>query len=223
MSKQKSFGAWDSGIDYLDSKYTTHEPCHKSHKPIPLGGGVFIGGSCSNPRAGADVYIGFDWSMHPVKTRPWKNKSRIEQVFFQVDDMRAPEDPEEYRELVNWTAEQLAQGKTVHAGCIGGHGRTGMFLAALLSVVNDDKDAIKTVREIYCHKAVETHSQIEFLHKHFGIKKVKATKGYSLKSTPTVNWPTKGAKEIKDGQPFAGSSVSWKPIKSHRSIIGALV
>jgi hypothetical protein len=38
------------------------------------------------------------------------------------------------------------------------------------------EDAITWVRGNHCHKAVESQAQIEWLHKHYGITKVKPTK-----------------------------------------------
>jgi hypothetical protein len=106
--------------------------------------------------------------------------------------MAAPEDLETYRKLINWTLAQLEGGAKVHAGCIGGHGRTGMFFVALVTVATGRKDAITYVREHYCKKACETSSQINFLVKHFGVDSVKASKNY----TPSNGAWTKGGNKV---------------------------
>ena len=67
----------------------------------------------------------------------------------------------------------LEEGDNIYCGCIGGHGRTGMYLSALQRIINGDTNATDWVRANYCKKAVETPSQIEFLYKEYGIAKVK--------------------------------------------------
>ena len=63
--------------------------------------------------------------------------------------------------LVDEAHEALAKGDTVEVGCIGGHGRTGTFLAALLVKVErlNGDEAVKRVKETYCCDAVETPGQ----------------------------------------------------------------
>lgn len=62
----------------------------------------------------------------------------------------------------------LEKGKRVEIGCIGGHGRTGSFVAALVikRLGLDAKEAIKMVRSGYCEKAVETQGQERMLKKY---------------------------------------------------------
>ncbi|MCO5157859.1 MAG: hypothetical protein M9945_14115 [Aquamicrobium sp.] len=153
----------------------THR-CYTKHPPLKLPGTdlVIYGGSCSDPVIlDADVYIGFDHSMRWTERHyPWK---KGEEVYFRIQDMGVPSKPEEFKKLVAWTRAQLEAGRKVHCGCIGGHGRTGTFLAALVSTYGVD-DAITYVRENYCQKAVESGGQINFLHEHFGVKKVSGSK-----------------------------------------------
>ena len=63
--------------------------------------------------------------------------------------------------LVDEAHEALERGETVEVGCIGGHGRTGTFLAALLVKIErlDGDEAIRRVKETYCGDAVETPGQ----------------------------------------------------------------
>jgi len=152
--------------------------CYHTHKPLPLCDGLFIhGGSCVTPVVSdADIYIGFDHNMNAMgKDFPWNEGCAIH---FKITDMKAPSDPDEFKKMVEWTAEQIKAGKKVHAGCIGGHGRTGTFFAALVKHMMGIDDAITYVREHYCERVVESEAQINFLHKHYGITKVKATKAY---------------------------------------------
>lgn len=68
--------------------------------------------------------------------------------------------------------EPLPEGTTVVA-CVGGHGRTGTFLAAMLIAAHElnpsaahevnPREAVRIVRETYCSKAIETKVQEKYL------------------------------------------------------------
>ena len=153
-------------------------PCHKSHLPLELKDGLRIyGASCSQPVIGdANVYIGFEKSGMTQSDRrfPWNHG---EEILFPIVDRNVPEDEVQFRKLVEWTIERLYEGDTVHAGCIGGHGRTGMFLAAVVALMELDPEPIAYVRENYCKKAVESKAQVAYLVKHFGCEEAKPSKG----------------------------------------------
>jgi hypothetical protein len=124
----------------------------------------------------ADIYVGFDRSMsETVKRYPWNEG---EEVFFYIPDMGIPSNAEEFKKLIAWLAVQLTSLKLVHIGCIGGHGRTGTVLAALVTHMTGELDSITYVRKHYCEKAVESHAQVQFLKTHYGILEVKGHKEY---------------------------------------------
>lgn len=152
--------------------------CFENHPALSIGEFKIYGGSCSSPViTNADIYIGFDLSMrHSVSQYPWEPG---ESVLFPIPDMGVPKDVEEFKKMIKWLAVQLIANKLIHLGCIGGHGRTGMVLAALVTEVTGNKDSITYVRANYCHKAVESASQVRFLHTNFGITEVEATKSYA--------------------------------------------
>jgi hypothetical protein len=162
--------------------------CYESHPPLVLGdtGLVIHGGSCGHPMvADADVYIGFDGSMAFTRRHwPWLPGH---EVLFRIADMQAPDDPAAFRQLVDWTAHRLLDGARVHAGCIGGHGRTGTFLAALLKVMCDETDAIARLRAQYCKRAVESAAQVAFLERQFGIAPADPAKRGSTRRRPAVD------------------------------------
>lgn len=167
--------------------YPTYVPCYKSHKPLPMGNGLMIhGGSCLNPVFnGHDVYIGFDFGMKATsKSMPWTEGHEIK---YEIRDGSVPKNTKLFIELVKWTAEQLVEGKSVHAGCIGGHGRTGMFFAALVAHMDVSDDPIQYVRDEYCHKVVESKEQVKFLVKHFGAKTAKGSKDYGSSKSGSSN------------------------------------
>jgi hypothetical protein len=160
--------------------------CHNTHPVLKFGKLEIYGGSCGTPKVkDCDVYIGFDNMMSITrKSAPWRRgqKGFAEEVFHKVTDFKAPSDPAEFKRLVKWTLEQMEAGKKVHAGCIGGHGRTGTFFAAIAAMQNEIEieDCVMYVREHYCKRSVENAEQIKFLTKHFGIKtKAKGSKSFS--------------------------------------------
>lgn len=56
----------------------------------------------------------------------------------------------------------LDKGKKILVYCVGGHGRTGTFVASLIALLEDEKetlDPIAAVRERHCYEAVETRGQ----------------------------------------------------------------
>lgn len=175
---------WKSSVPKAGSSFGSHQSCFHSHPAMKLPGTelVIYGGSCSRPVVSdADVYIGFDYGMKFTQ-RHWPWKKGVE-LLFEIPDMGIPAKPEEFKKLVAWTRKQLEAGLKVHCGCIGGHGRTGTFLAALVSDFGE-KDAITYVRKNYCVKAVESAVQVTFLSDHFGVTKAEGHKEhYSSKAS----------------------------------------
>ena len=200
-----------------DKSWGSNKRCYHTHPPLPLGDGLVIhGGSCSTPLpTDSDVYIGFDLGMRFTNRHyPW---SEGIEVRFKVTDMHAPGDPAEFKKLVTWTIEQIKAGKNVHAGCIGGHGRTGTFFAAIVAEMMGEKDAIEYVRKNYCKKAVESKAQIEFLVKHYGTKTAKPTKSHGTGSLfgDDPGYSGKGASKDR--------GTTGKPVKANGNIWGSTI
>lgn len=152
--------------------------CYKTHPEVKLPNGYTIrGGSCISPVfLDMDVYIGFLGNMRRrVSIFPWDRKFDIS---FCISDMGVPSNFLDFTKLLEWTIDRLSDGLSVHVGCVGGHGRTGMFLAAMVSLLGET-DAINYVRENYCKKAVESEMQIKFLTDKFGVTSVLPIKKYS--------------------------------------------
>lgn len=153
------------------SLYGNTPKCYESHPALEVGGLKFYGGSCITPaHKDADVYIGFDRNMTIRNYRPWKGEEPKQDVYFFIQDMSIPADAEEFKALAEWAIQQAKDGKKVHAGCIGGHGRTGMFMALVTQLLQPELNAIDFVRENYCHHAVETVQQEKFLQHNYGCK-----------------------------------------------------
>jgi hypothetical protein len=178
---KKSAGGWT----------TNGKRCYHDHPVLKLkcttGEDVEIfGGSCGSPVwDDCDIYIGLDYSMkdHPHRF-PWHPGHAIH---YKITDMKAPEDPVEFKQLIDWLCTELRQGARVHVGCIGGHGRTGLVLSALTATLTESQDPIGYVRENYCKKAVESEEQVEFLVQHFHCAKALPVKTYATpKKTSTM-------------------------------------
>ena len=169
---------WSKGATTLGGGAGYKHQCYRTHKPLKLQSGYTVyGGSCSDPVVqDADIYVGLDGSMgdHPSML-PW---TKPQGVYYRIPDMQVPTNPETFKKLILWLVKALKDGKKVHVGCIGGHGRTGMVLSALVKELDGEVDAIEYVRKHYCDSAVETSSQVDFLHKHFGIKKASSFKDF---------------------------------------------
>ena len=163
--------------------------CYEDHPPLKIGEYVIYGGSCSSPIVtNADVYVGFDHSMSFTERRfPW---AEGDEFLYPIQDMGVPSNIDTFKALIDWLSVQLIAKKIVHIGCIGGHGRTGLVLAALVTKMTGEVDSITYVRKNYCEKAVESTAQVRFLNQHFGIKEVSAYKSQGH-SQQVENWYSK--------------------------------
>jgi hypothetical protein len=197
-----------------------HVPsCFESHPPLKLGdtGLVIYGGSCSRPVVNdADVYIGFDGGMRFTKRHfPW---NAGEEILYKIVDFEAPAEITEFRKLVEWTHDQLRAGRKVHCGCIGGHGRTGTFLAAIVKQATGIEDAITYVRANYCKKAVESQVQVQYLAKHFGILPAGGAKEF-IKPAAHYGGPVSISSQGSKGS-SKGKSEAVKHVQDGLSIWG---
>lgn len=187
--------------------YGGYARCHSEHPEIKLGNGVILGASCHYPREGYDVYVGFDYGMEFHHSKyPWHDTGDgVVEFLFKITDMSVPKDLVEFKNLLTYLEECLMAGKKVHIGCIGGHGRTGLVLSALVNQMLGEEDSTTWVRKKYCKKAVESTVQVEWLHKHFGIKKVDASKGYgSYWGGSSTSYRGSNYSGTKDAFGFAG-------------------
>ena len=190
----------DKGWDSKGSggSYKPTPKCYESHPPYEIAPGITIyGGSCWHPKEGMDVYGGFDAGMKfQSQQQPWNKKEAGPIEFLlKITDMQPPSDLIEFSKMIGWLMVQLQNGKKVHLGCIGGHGRTGLVLAVLRRQLTGDENATQHVRDNYCKKAVESKSQVEWLQKNFGITPVEPTKQYSYGTTGSSGSLNKGSND----------------------------
>lgn len=78
-------------------------------------------------------------------------------------DFRVPEIRDVVPVLKRVLLEAVIGGRPVFAGCMGGTGRTGLFLAMMISVLRPESDPVKMVRRWYKPHAVETSEQVLFV------------------------------------------------------------
>jgi len=174
MTKVADIWSGKSKKSKSKSKIKSYAPCWHTHPVYKIGKWEIVGGSCTSNYPDVDIFIALDGGgKKGERSYPWNDGVDI---YFKIPDMGVPKDLGEFKKLISWTAKEMKKGKSVFVGCIGGHGRTGLFLAALTKHMIGDKDATTTVRENYCKKAVESSEQINWLNKHFGIKKVEGSK-----------------------------------------------
>lgn len=145
--------------------------CHESHPDLQLGGGTLIGGNCRDHKRhkGVDLYVALDGSQEHPLFEIGELPPRC--VYYPIQNMGIPARPDKFKALIEMILLALSAGNRVHVGCIGGHGRTGMVIAAVVARLNEPGfDAIKWTRDNYCIKAVETKPQEGFLVTQFGVK-----------------------------------------------------
>jgi len=210
MGKSNSWDSlgWDTGAKKAS--------CHESHSALVLGGGKILGASCSYPRAGFDVYVGLDGYMTYVQgALPWETSEKvITHVHYPIKDGHAPTNPARFLKLVEWLCTQLQEGKKIQVGCIGGHGRTGLLLAAIAAKLGQ-QDPIQWVRQHHCKKAVESQEQIEFLIKHYGATPVKPSK---TAFTSTAITTSGGITTYPTWTPGKKQKARINPVTSQKSI-----
>ncbi len=161
----------DAVLTGFSSKQSTFERCHATHPMLTLGTGQFYGGACLHPPLGMDVYVGLNFDMQGVRSG-WIDPPPL-RLHFPISDHGVPKEVTAFKAMVSYLCNRLREGAKVHAGCIGGHGRTGLLVAAIVAELGVSKDPIAWVRQHYCSKAVESASQVGFLVKHYKAKTAK--------------------------------------------------
>jgi hypothetical protein len=161
----------------MASEWVSPAPrCYETHKALKIGDWKVYGGSASDPVVhDADIYVSLQRGSTSGRiSDPW-DKRQVVEIQYGLVDGSAPDGERKvarFKKMIEWLCNQLQQGRKIHVGCIGGHGRTGMVLAAMVAHATGEKDAITYVRDHYCKKAVESTEQVRFLHEHYGVKKV---------------------------------------------------
>lgn len=167
--------AKDLGEDFVFDPKNPPRGCTAYHPPLPLKvdglATEIYGSSCINPNIDdADIYVSFDtMAKHFDWEQPWEESNRVH-IRYMIRDGSVPDNQKQFDACLDYVIEALADGKKIHAGCIGGHGRTGLFLAAVAQktmgsiLAQEGISAIDYVRDTYCNNAVETFKQVLYLY-----------------------------------------------------------
>lgn len=131
-------------------------------------------GSCLNPSAEALENANFFVGLDNIVLTDRENFVPLHRLFH-IDDNSVPQDVEAFKELVHEICTLMQEGKIPHVGCIGGKGRTGLVLSAIVQFFKSDilskmnVSAIDYVRLVYSEEAIENEEQEKFLQEHFNI------------------------------------------------------
>ena len=165
----------------FDPKNPPFQGCTIMHPPLPIiikdkKFEIFGSSSITTNIENADIYISlekycttFEWE------QPWLNEKKQHISYF-INDGDVPEDSDNFKKAILFTIDELKKNKKIHIGCISGHGRTGMFLSAIVQetmkdyLIKKNISAIDYVRDNYCAHAVENLKQVLFLETTFNIK-----------------------------------------------------
>lgn len=148
-----AWGSWNKG-----GMTTTYVTCRHKGRELEFPNGKKIYGSSCHAKAPEGYKPDFGIYLDSC----WFSEQTCLGLALPWQDMGLPKLD---RDLVD-TALVLAQnmiekGDVLEVGCIGGHGRTGTFLAlvAMRNGVETPEEAITYVREHYCEKAIESDVQ----------------------------------------------------------------
>lgn len=67
------------------------------------------------------------------------------------------------KKAIRAAIHESIRGKTVAVGCMGGIGRTGVFLGCLHRTLNPFADSVAAIRKLYLSHAIETKNQERFV------------------------------------------------------------
>jgi len=114
------------------------------------------GGSIFNiPKSIADHYFILDGSIYVQRTPYY--------TIFPIPNFGVPKNIKLFNQCLEKAASFVNERCPIFVGCLGAHGRTGLFLSILLFQLTKDRLSLYTLRKVYCNKAVETLAQYKFL------------------------------------------------------------
>lgn len=83
-------------------------------------------------------------------------------IHLPIQDFSVPQDDEAVERALRCTLDAALRGEHVYVGCMGGFGRTGLFMALLAKAVGEPKP-VEFVRKNYTSRAVETKEQYRYV------------------------------------------------------------
>lgn len=112
-----------------------------------------------------DAFEDFDRAnerAYGVMVRAERSQGYKKHLHLPIHDFNVPEDNERTRLAVRQALLAAVRGQDVFVGCMGGWGRTGLFLALMAKAVGI-ADPVSYVRQHYTPKAVETDEQQDYV------------------------------------------------------------
>lgn len=130
--------------------------CNHRGNPVQVGPYTIYAGGLAY--FSADDLKGYDLIV-ALEPRLPKGATQIEKwMAFPWADYQPP--PKGFVKFLQRTViPALVASKKVLVYCIGSHGRTGTFMAALIAILEPGVDPVEAVRSRHCKKAVETDLQ----------------------------------------------------------------
>jgi protein-tyrosine phosphatase len=178
-ANQNTGGKWDGAYGKWASKgYTSYKECHTGINPIftiENGGTLYAGGWTRGavPSEGM-VVIDLDGMYYDNRIQANSAAQALFQnvlsdnpvIYMPIKDFSVPAWSASYWAKIALDIDAiLSSGKDVLVCCVGGHGRTGLFVSILagLFVPEAADTPIEWLRTIYCDSAVETRSQEQYV------------------------------------------------------------
>lgn len=95
----------------------------------------------------------------------WLSLAEWRSEFIRWPDYGTPKHAEAAVEAIIEAYQRITEGWLVETGCIGGHGRTGTVLACMVVMAGetDPEAAMRYVWKNYCHEAIESKAQMDFV------------------------------------------------------------
>lgn len=207
--KGNSYVAKDSHFRfpfYLDKDHAVYLSSHRGHaeerakegaRQVDMGVYLDSTWKSSMQKTTSEIVVSTGIELPSKVRKAWEPPATplVKGIYLPWRDMSAPTLPQ-LKELVLWMDELINENVKIEIACIGGHGRTGTLVAALLLHRHPDKlkasHAIDFVRDIYCDWAIESQSQIDILYKFTGeeppplVKTKKWTPPVQNKAQPTA-------------------------------------
>lgn len=124
-------------------------------KTLTIHGGPF---TAYDKGLSANKIIETEWLSVCLKEHGAQNAD----IHVPIEDFRTPESDEQVTGAIIEILRHALAGREVFVGCMGGWGRTGLFLAVLAKAVGIE-DPVAYVRSTYTDKAVETKQQEHYV------------------------------------------------------------
>lgn len=154
----KAKGGVTAWSGFSPGKVTYAPKCRHKGRELVFPNGKMIYGSSCHAEAPKDFVPDFGFYLDSS----WFQQAKQLGIMLPWQDMGLPKiDRAHVDAAVTLACSMIERGDTIEVGCIGGHGRTGTFLAliAMRNGVATPEEAITYIHEHYCEEAIESELQ----------------------------------------------------------------